>query len=75
MRCKQHLVQRRFVKPSGGRFIAIFCQVALKALRAKQKKISHKEKAAGWADKQEDQPPLATAIRLLVEIGLRAKRR
>jgi len=26
-----------------------------------------------WASKQEDDPPLATAIRRLVEIGLRAK--
>jgi len=27
-----------------------------------------------WAGKQEDDPPLATAIRRLVEIGLKAKR-
>jgi len=26
-----------------------------------------------WAKKQEDHPPLATAIRRLVELGLRAK--
>ena len=26
-----------------------------------------------WAKKQDDQPPLATAIRRLVEIGLKAK--
>jgi hypothetical protein len=26
-----------------------------------------------WADKQKDEPPLATAIRRLVELGLKAK--
>jgi hypothetical protein len=26
-----------------------------------------------WAKKQQDQPPLATAIRRLVELGLKAK--
>jgi hypothetical protein len=32
------------------------------------------EEIRGWAGRQEDDPPLATAVRRLVEIGLRAKK-
>jgi hypothetical protein len=32
------------------------------------------EKIRGWAAKQEDNPPLARAIRRLVELGLKAKK-
>lgn len=31
------------------------------------------EEIRTWAEKQDDDPPLATAIRQLVEIGLKAK--
>jgi hypothetical protein len=32
------------------------------------------EEIRGWAGRQEDDPSLATAVRRLVEIGLRAKK-